>query len=105
MDLSNYSVAELKDIQARIPAAIAKKKSEEKQNVINETRAFLESKGYSLEDLLGKSAGRKGTVRGPVAVKYRHPDNSALTWTGRGRKPGWVVEWLNSGKNMDDIAV
>jgi DNA-binding protein H-NS len=106
MDLSNLSISELKDLQARIPAAIEKKKSEEKQNLMKETEAFLAAKGFTLDDLMGKAkAGRKGGPRGPVAVKYRHPDNSALTWTGRGRKPGWIVEWLSNGKTMDAIAI
>ena len=106
MDLSNLSIAELNALQARIPEAIAKKKSEEKQKVIDETKAFLAAKGYSLEDVLGKTkATRKGAPRGPVAVKYRHPQNSSLAWTGRGRKPAWVVDWLKSGKIMEALAV
>ena len=107
MDLSNLSIAELNALQARIPEAIAKKKSEEKQKVLEETKAFLAAKGYSLEDVLGKGKGaaRKGAPRGPVAVKYRHPQNSSLAWTGRGRKPAWVVEWLKSGKIMGALAV
>lgn len=106
MDLSKLSIAELKTLQARIPEAIEKKKSEEKQKIVEETKAFLAAKGYSLDDLLGKAkAARKGAPRGPVAVKYRHPQNNSLTWTGRGRKPVWVSEWLNSGKTMESLAV
>ena len=106
MDLSNLSIAELKDLQARIPEAIAKKKNEDKQKVTDELKALAAAKGYSLDELIGKTRGpRKGSTRGPVAVKYRHPDNSALTWTGRGRKPGWVAEWLGSGKAMEALAV
>lgn len=107
MDLSNLSIAELKNLQARIPEYIDKKKAEEKQKVIEETKAFLAAKGYSLDDVIGKSKGstRKGAPRGPVAVKYRHPQNSHLAWTGRGRKPVWVVEWLKSGKTIEALAV
>jgi DNA-binding protein H-NS len=106
MDLSKLSIAELTALQARIPEAIAKKKAEEKQSIIDETKAFLASKGFTIDDLLGKTrAPRKGAPRGPVAVKYRHPQNASLTWTGRGRKPAWVAEWLNSGKTIDGLAV
>lgn len=106
MDLSNLSIAELKELQSRIPDAIAKKKTEEKQKIIEETKAFLAAKGYSLDDVIGKSkGGRKGTPRGPVAVKYRHPQNDGLTWTGRGRKPAWVAEWIASGKKIEALAV
>ena len=29
--------------------------------------------------------------RGPVAIKYRHPETHA-TWTGRGKPPRWVSD-------------
>lgn len=106
MDLSKLSLTELTELQARLPEAIAKKKSEEKQNVLEETKAFLAAKGYSIDDLLGKTRGlRKTGSRGPVAVKYRHPQDSNLAWTGRGRKPAWVVQWLESGKTIDGLCV
>lgn len=40
-----------------------------------------------------------------VAPKYRHPDDSTLTWTGRGNKPRWVTEWLGGGRTLEEIAV
>jgi len=51
-----------------------------------------------------KKAGRKKT-RGKVAPKYRNPANSRETWTGRGRKPLWVVAALESGKKLQDLAI
>jgi len=27
------------------------------------------------------------------------------TWSGRGRKPGWVVDALATGDNMDDFLI
>ena len=48
----------------------------------------------------GRRRGRK------VAPKYCHPDQKTLTWTGRGRKPYWVVEWLASSKgSLDQLAI
>jgi len=43
------------------------------------------------------SAGRK------VAPKYRDP--SGLEWTGRGRKPAWVVAALAEGKTLDEFLI
>jgi len=40
-----------------------------------------------------------------VAPKYRHPENLALTWSGRRRKPQWFVEALETGKTAEDIAI
>ncbi|MBS1188941.1 MAG: hypothetical protein H6R10_733 [Rhodocyclaceae bacterium] len=36
-------------------------------------------------------AGKKSTVR---EVPYAHPENLDLTWSGRGKQPRWVVEFL-----------
>lgn len=37
-------------------------------------------------------------------VRYRHP-NSMMTWTGRGRAPKWVQEWIESGNTLDGLQV
>lgn len=38
-------------------------------------------------------------------IRYRHPDNPAINWTGRGKKPQWVLNWINDGGSLDDLAV
>ena len=43
--------------------------------------------------------------RANVAAKYANPADASQTWTGRGRKPKWVVELLASGKSLDDAAI
>ena len=40
----------------------------------------------------------------PLA-KYRHPENAALTWSGRGRKPQWFADHINAGKDPSALAV
>jgi DNA-binding protein H-NS len=104
MELSNLSFAQLKDLQQRIPAELKRREEAEKQAFLNEMRVLAESRGLSLDDLMGKpkKAARAG---GTVKVKYRHPNNSALEWTGRGRKPLWVVEWLNQGNAIEGLLV
>ncbi len=42
---------------------------------------------------------------GKVAVRYRHPDNATQKWTGRGRQPLWVKQWVESGKSIDLLRV
>lgn len=37
-------------------------------------------------------------------VKYRHPDIADLCWSGRGRQPVWVANWINEGGTLDDLA-
>jgi DNA-binding protein H-NS len=42
---------------------------------------------------------------GPVAPKYRNPENPAETWAGRGLKPRWLTGAINGGKKLEDFAI
>ena len=58
--------------------------------------------GYSLADLIGTEVK---PTRAPAAAKYSHPENAAVTWSGRGRKPLWFVTAVEAGKSPEDMAV
>ena len=111
MDISKLSVVKLKQLQNRIPKELKKRQSQEKQKLRKQLAALAAARGFALEDFAGRDssgslkAEKKAKKRKPVAIKYRHPNNSKLTWTGRGRKPLWVVEWLGQGKKIEALAV
>jgi DNA-binding protein H-NS len=105
MDLSTLSVAQLRDLQQQIPAEIKRREAQEKINVLNEVRAFAKTRGYAIEDLLGKEVKVKAASGNKVKVKYRHPQNVELEWTGRGRKPKWVESWVANGGSLDNLLV
>lgn len=105
MDISTLTVAQLRDLQQQIPAEIKRREAQEKVNVLNELRAFAKTRGYAIEDLLGKEIKVKTPTGNKVKVKYRHPENAELEWTGRGRKPKWVESWVANGGSMDNLLV
>ncbi|HJW03246.1 MAG TPA: H-NS histone family protein [Azospira sp.] len=105
MDISNLSLVELQLLQQQIPLEIKKRQEQDKAKVLNELKLIAESRGFSLEQLLkGAEKGKAKAVR-TVKAKYRHPENSDLAWTGRGRKPQWVQEWLNAGRKIEELAI
>ena len=105
MELSNLSVAQLRDLQQQIPAELKRREAQEKVTILSEVRAFAKARGYAIEDLLGKEAKVKTVSGNKVKVKYRHPENAELEWTGRGRQPKWVEAWLASGGSLDKLLV
>ena len=65
MELSNLSVAELRDLQQQIPAELKRREALEKEVILNEVRAFAKARGYTVEDLLARDV----KVKAPAAVK------------------------------------
>ena len=106
MDLSSLSIQQLRDLLQQIPGEIKRREVQEKANILYEVRAFAKARGYAIEDLLEKEPKIKAvTVGNKVKVKYRHPENAELEWTGRGRKPKWVEAWLMNGGSLDNLLV
>lgn len=102
--LDNMSYAELKAIAPMIPAKIAEREKAERNAVKAELAELAKSKGFEMDDLFG--AGSKATKeKKAVAPKYRNPADASQTWTGRGRKPKWVVEELATGGTLDDFLI
>lgn len=109
MDISKLTTKELQDLLKRIPEEINKRQQQEKSKLLDDITQIASKRGYSIRELIGKAPrsvkGTKARARKPVAVKYRHPQQANLTWTGRGRKPHWVTEWLAKGKKMEALVV
>lgn len=110
MDFLNKSLPELLQLQKDLEAAIEERRKTEAVAAREQIMAIAQSVGIPLHELLAAGQGKgtkskagKGT--GSVAVRYRHPDDANLQWTGRGRQPKWVKEWVDGGKAITDLLV
>ena len=54
---------------------------------------------------LSTSKAMKSGGRGPVAPKYRNPENPSETWAGRGLKPRWLAAALRAGKKLEHFSI
>lgn len=77
---------------------------------------LLKAQGFSPSDLFGfnqpqerqkRTYNRRNPneQREPAEPKYRHPENETLTWSGRGRKPRFIVEHEEAGGNIEDFLI
>ena len=103
MNLSGMKVSELKALQDKISEEIKKRQEEEIAEARKEIQAIAQRVGLPVKDLITTSA--RATKGSTVPVRYRHPDNPELKWTGRGHQPKWVREWVASGKSIDDLRI
>ena len=101
INYDKMSVKELTDNIARAQKALNAAKDRERSELKQKIASLAENAGFSVGELFG-GRGRGGKS---VAVKYMNPDNRSETWTGRGRKPNWLVAKLNKGAKINDFAV
>jgi DNA-binding protein H-NS len=86
--LQKMPLKELLALEAKITAAINEKRVSERHEMKAKLEEMARASGFSTAELFG---GRKGKG-GKVAPKYRNPKDPSQTWTGRGRRPNWMVE-------------
>lgn len=98
IDLSNFSLAELRLLSAEV----ARKISASEKNMIADARRRIEQiavqTGLTLEELVAKPRQE----RAPTPL-YVNPDDETQTWTGRGRKPAWLEAWLECGISLEEL--
>jgi DNA-binding protein H-NS len=102
IDLDALSLPELKQLSKALAKAISEfdgRKRTEARKALEEQAKQL---GFSLSELVGIAEPRKRAAAQP---KYRHPENAALTWSGRGRKPRWFQDALDAGKSPESLVV
>jgi len=118
MELTKLSLTELRRLQSKVETEIRRRSDTTRRDLLKKMQKMAADQGMSLSDLLpsavaaeeksapakrkSKAAGKK---TGPVPVKYRHPENPAIGWSGRGRKPQWVIDWLAQNKPLAELEV
>ena len=106
INVDKMSLKELVDLEAKVQKALANARDRER-SVLKEKMAELAKKhGFSVNELFGGARGARGAAKGKSLgiAKYANPENRADTWTGRGRKPNWLVAELKKGAKMEDFA-
>jgi DNA-binding protein H-NS len=101
-DLEALSLRELKKMHKDVAKAISTYQDRQKAEARAKVEALARDLGYSLAELVGNETK---SSRAPAAAKYRHPDNAALTWSGRGRKPQWFVDALAADRTAVDLEI
>lgn len=100
--MSSYQeiLSQIEDLKRKAEDA----RKQEIAGAIVEIKRLMAQFGVSAGDLGLGSRGGKAKTRNVGAAKYRDPV-SGKTWSGRGRRPRWVVEQEAQGKSIDAFKV
>jgi len=103
IDLNSLSLKELKQLQRDVEKAIASFEDRQKAEARAKLEETARAMGFTLAELLEGVEVKK--TRAPAQAKYQHPENPALTWSGRGRKPQWFSAAIAAGKTPEDLSL
>jgi DNA-binding protein H-NS len=98
MNLKSMSIDKLTKLRDQVDTALHSRVADE--------RRTLEAELTKLSRLSTSQLRSKGLgVRGPVAPKYRNPENRSETWAGRGLTPRWLAAAIKAGKTLEHFSI
>ena len=106
--ISSLSFQELVESKDKIQAILDEQNEEEKNRLSEVFKELATKSGMSVDDIfkiLNQGNKEKKTdKRASPKPKYYNPKDKSQTWSGRGKKPIWVREYLddNEWQNGDD---
>ena len=110
---SPLSLPELQQAQTLLSHEMDKRREQERDRLFEEFAALARARGIAIHEVVRRTHGhapppKRGTakrIRRPAPVKFRHPDQKDLTWTGRGKTPTWVNAWVKQGRVLAELVV
>jgi DNA-binding protein H-NS len=101
-DLTPYTIEQLETLLADIQKRLSELRQEKRKEAFQQLDAMAKELGLAKEDLAARYA-KTPRRRNPAPALYRNPMNPEQTWTGKGRKPQWVQDYLAAGKSLEDL--
>jgi DNA-binding protein H-NS len=118
MDLNALSLTELRRLATRIDTEIRRRNEAARRTFLKKMKKMATDEGLSLTEVIGEIAqteksqpaigrkrkGKTGSKKpGAQGLKYHHPEKPGVGWSGRGRRPQWVLDWLAQGKPLEAL--
>ncbi|NUN03074.1 MAG: H-NS histone family protein, partial [Bryobacteraceae bacterium] len=110
--------SELRRLKGKVETEIQRRSDTAKKDLLKRMQKLAAEHGMSLNEVIGQESAEKAApaprkaAAKPAAkkaakpasvIKFRNPENPAIGWTGHGRKPQWVIDWLAQGKPLDEL--
>lgn len=97
---------QIEDFISEASKVLEERRELERAQIKKKMAEMAEQHGFSVTDLFGNGRPVKGGKSKSLGVpKYANPDNKADTWTGRGRKPNWLITRLKKGAKLSDFEI
>ncbi len=108
--LESCSLIDLEQLKSEIEDEIEHRSVDAKKTAALRARELAASVGMTLDELIGmatsgKSKRQDGRSEGKGIPKYRNPENAEQTWTGKGKRPRWILTQIEQGRALEDFKI
>jgi len=103
-DVKNLSADELKKLVNDAEQALRERSKQRVMELRREAEALANELNATLAYSFGFEEGSKQAGK-KLPAKYMNPANPSQTWSGRGKRPNWLVDELNKGKKLEDFRI
>lgn len=100
--IKSASIEQLQALIRKAEDEIEYKKIDEIEATRNEWLAKASQLGMEPEEILQYTGRRRKSSGKP---KYRNPANPEQTWTGHGKKPGWLKQAIANGADQEAFRI
>lgn len=105
INLKSLSADQLATLISNARSQLEQSRGQQISEVRGKIEALLKSSGLTLAEVFPRQVG-KGKAKGTVAAKYRNPEDPSQTWSGRGKRPLWLVAQLKKrGVTLDSLLI
>jgi DNA-binding protein H-NS len=96
IDLKSMSRKELLKLKSDVKKALRDAEVKARREAREAAERAVAEYGFSLSEISADGALAK-RKKPSAPAKYRNPENPAQTWSGRGRRPGWMNDAVAAG--------
>lgn len=106
INLNKMSLLELQAHRGEVDAAIKAAKDREIGEAREQMRRIAGERGLDFNELFSPNGRRQQSKYPAPKALYRNPeDPKSKTWTGRGKRPNWLLKAMSQGSKLEDFRV
>ena len=105
-NFKNTALRDLLALQSKLEKEINDRAHVEFIKLVEATANTINESGFSMDRFITEISKKKYRQNPQsVIAKYRNPNNSDETWSGRGKKPKWIIKLEKSGHNLEQLLI
>jgi DNA-binding protein H-NS len=101
-DIERMTLKQLSDLEGRISKVKSQAQDNAKADLKAKIDRLVSGSDFTIAELYGFKTKRG---QSKSSAKYANPDERNQSWTGRGRKPNWLVARLKKGAKIEDFEI